>query len=116
MNADLFIGTLMHSRVCMHLTHWDTYGLGTHEALGEYYSGLDGLLDSFAEKYFGANGRVKISVPSAQIQNPNTHLKSIADLIESERKNYSSDLQNILDEMLGLVHQTMYKLSFKTVQ
>ena len=116
MEASKFIGQLMHSRVAMHLTHWDTFGLGTHEALGGYYSGLDSLLDEFTEKYFGSQGRKKIVVPMAQLEEPVPHLKAIAKMITEERKNYSSDLQNILDDMLGLVNHTLYKLSFKTVQ
>ena len=32
-------------------------------------------------------------------------------MIESERGNYSSDLQNIMDEMLGLVNETLYLLT-----
>lgn len=116
MEAGKFIATLMHSRVTMHLTHWNTFGLGTHEALGKYYSELDDLLDEFTEKYFGSQGRTKIVVPMAQVEDAVPHLKSIAKMITEERKNYTSDLQNVLDDMLGLVHHTLYRLSFKTVQ
>ena len=115
MESGKFIGQLMHSRVSMHLVHWNTQGITTHEALGEYYEKLDSLLDNFVESYFGAEGRKKVFVPMVVLESPVEHLKGIRKMVTEERKNYSSDLQNILDEILGLINHTLYKLSFTFV-
>lgn len=116
MESGKFIGELFHSAIAMKLVHWDTTGIGKHEALDEYYEGISSKLDKFVETYFGAQGRKRIAVPAAALEEPITHLKRIAKLIMDERENYTSDLQNMLDEMLALVHHTLYSLSFKTVQ
>lgn len=111
MEASKFIGELFRSRDAMHLEHLRTTSYAEHKALNEYYDGILGLTDSFTEKYFGSKGRVAITIPAAKAEDAMTHLKSMKALIEAERKNYSSDLQNIMDEMLGLVHETMYLLT-----
>jgi len=45
--------------------------------------------------------------------NATDHLKSMQKLIEAEAdsENYPCDLENILDEMLGLVNKTLYLLT-----
>lgn len=111
MTPSKFIGTLFQSRDMMHLTHLQTTSFAEHKALGAYYDSILDLTDSFTEKYFGANKRIDIVIPEAKKMDAVTHLKGLADIISSERDNYSSDLQNIMDEMLGLVHETLYLLT-----
>lgn len=111
MEASKFIGELFRSRDAMHLEHLRTTSYAEHKALNEYYDGILDLTDSFTEKYFGSKGRVAITIPASKAEGAMTHLKSMKTLIEAERNNYSSDLQNIMDEMLGLVNETMYLLT-----
>jgi len=111
MEASKFIGELFASRDKMHLEHLRTTSYAEHKALNDYYDGILGLADSFTEKYFGQNGRVAITIPATKAEDAMSHMKTMKKLIEAERKNYSSDLQNIMDEMLGLVHETMYLLT-----
>ncbi len=106
-----FIGTLFQSRDMMHIAHLQTTSFAEHKALGMYYDKILDLTDSFTEKYFGANGRVELIIPEAKNQDATSHMKSMQAIIEAERDNYSSDLQNIMDEMLGLVHETLYLLT-----
>jgi len=106
-----FIGTLFQSRDVMHIAHLQTTSFAEHKALGMYYDKILDLTDSFTEKYFGANGRVELIIPEAKNQDAVSHMKAMQAIIEAERDNYSSDLQNIMDEMLGLVHEVLYLLT-----
>ena len=71
------------------------------------------MTDSFTEKYFGRNKRIPITIPESKATDAMSHLKSMQKLIESEADsdNYPCDLENILDEMLGLVNKTLYLLT-----
>ena len=106
-----FIGTLFQSRDIMHIAHLQTTSFAEHKALGMYYDKILDLTDSFTEKYFGRNGRIEIIIPEAKNQDAVSHMKGMQAIIEAERDNYSSDLQNIMDEMLGLVNEVLYLLT-----
>lgn len=106
-----FIGLLFQSRDAMHIAHLQTTSFAEHKALGKYYDGILDLTDSFTEKFFGRSGRVELVIPEAKNQDAATHLKELRAVMEAERDNYSSDLQNILDEMIGLVNETLYLLT-----
>lgn len=106
-----FIGTLFQSRDSMHIAHLQTTSYAEHKALGMYYDKILDLTDSFTEKYFGRMGRVEIIIPEAKNQDAASHLKGLQVIIEAERENYPSDLQNIMDEMLGLVNEVLYLLT-----
>lgn len=111
MTSGKFIGLLLQSRDAMHLAHWQTTKYSEHKTLNEYYDGILALTDSFVEKLFGQKGRFPIELPMTKIEPPITHLKKMQKTIMEERENYSSDLQNIMDEMLGLVNETLYLLT-----
>ena len=111
MTPSIFIGTLLQSRDAMHLAHWKSESLSEHKALNEYYDGILELTDSFVEKYFGRNGRIAIVAPEANAEKPTTHLKRLRSIIEEERVSYPSDLQNIMDEMIGLINESLYLLT-----
>lgn len=111
METGKFIGLLFQSRDMMHLQHLQTTSFAEHKALGHYYDGILDLADSFTEKYFGRNKRIPIVIPESKVANATDHLKSMQKLIDSERNNYPSELQNIMDEMLALVNKTLYLLT-----
>jgi DNA-binding ferritin-like protein len=111
MTSEKFIGALLQSRDAMHLRHWQTTSFAEHKALDEYYNGILDLTDSFVEKFFGRNGRVKISLPATEMEMPVDHLKKMQKMLEDEMDNYAPDLQNIIQDMLGLVNETLYLLT-----
>jgi len=111
MTPGKFIGTLFQSRDMMHLTHLDTTSFAEHKALNAYYDSILELTDSFTEKYFGRNKRVEIVIPESKKMSAVDHMKTMQKTIEAERESYPSDLQNIMDEMLGLVNETLYLLT-----
>jgi hypothetical protein len=111
MAPNKFLGILFQSRDMMHLTHLDTRSFAEHKALNAYYDGILELTDSFTEKLFGRSGRIDIVIPESKKEDAVSHLKGMQATIEAERDNYASDLQNIMDEMLGLVNETLYLLT-----
>lgn len=111
MAPNKLIGMLFQSRDIMHLAHLNTTSFAEHKALGAYYDGILDLTDNFSEVYFGRFKRQDIVIPEAKIEPAVEHLKKMQITIDAERENYPSELQNILDEMLGLINKTLYLLT-----
>lgn len=111
MTPGKFIGTLFQSRDMMHIAHLQTTSFAEHKALNGYYDGILELTDNFSEVYFGRNKRVEIVIPESKNMDSVSHLKELQAILDTERNNYSSELQNIVDEMLSLVNKTLYLLT-----
>jgi hypothetical protein len=111
MAPNKFIGELFKSRDAMHLAHLNTTSFAEHKALGAYYDEILDLTDKFSEVYFGRYKRLDIIIPESKVLSAVEHLKEMQMLLDGERNNYSSELQNIMDEMLGLVNKTLYLLT-----
>lgn len=111
MESGKFIGQLFQSRDMMHLAHLQTTSYAEHKALGAYYDGILDLTDKFTEVYFGRSKRCEIIIPESKNTNSVSHLKEMQKSLDSERANYTSELQNIIDEMLSLVNKTLYLLT-----
>lgn len=106
-----FIGALFHSRDVMHIQHLQTTSFAEHKALNGYYDNILDLTDKFTEVYFGRFKRVEIVIPEAKVASAAEHMKEMLALLEGERGNYTSELQNIIDEMIALVNKTSYLLT-----
>jgi hypothetical protein len=111
MTPSKFIGMLFHSRDMMHIAHLQTTSFAEHKALNGYYDNILDLTDNFIEAYFGQNKRVEIVIPEAKNMDAMSHMKEMMVMLNAERGNYSSELQNIIDEMLALVDKTAYLLT-----
>jgi DNA-binding ferritin-like protein len=111
--ASTFLGFVMQ----IHIFHWLTTSFSQHKALGELYDGIHDLADDFMETYMGKYGR-NIGTNAGSVVNYNT--SNINETISSfeayligltnEFPN-DSDLLNIRDEMLALVHKVQYLLT-----
>lgn len=111
MTPGKFIGTLFHSRDAMHIAHLQTTSFAEHKALNHYYDEILELTDKFTEAYFGYAKRVEIVIPEAKVMDSMTHMKEMRAILETERANYPSELQNIIDEMTALVDKLLYLLT-----
>lgn len=111
MTPGKFIGTLFQSRDAMHIAHLQTTSFAEHKALNAYYDGILDLTDTFAEAYFGRFKRVEIVIPESKVMDATSHLKELRSIIDTERTNYPSEIQNIMDEMLGLTDKILYLLT-----
>ena len=105
----VFIGQLRFSVEVAQLAHWE------HKAMEIYYSDLPGFIDTLVESYFGSIGRREpIKVPAAEYINPKAHLTQMRGYIESNRDAFvGSHFQNIIDEIMTLIDQTLYRLTLE---
>jgi hypothetical protein len=100
--------------------HWQTSSFAEHEAMGEFYEGFNDLMDKFIESYQGCYGRIMLGcdmeVKPYTLDAPITFLEDFKSYISSDARMLvisNSALTNILDEINGLVDQTIYRLTFK---
>jgi len=111
-----FISTLLHSGTVTHFMHLSTDSFATHMALGAYYPEIIELTDSFAEAYSGCYEKIK-NFPENfhNAKEPVGYMESIKEYVRKNRKAMpdETELQNIIDEIAGLIDSTLYKLTLK---
>lgn len=105
----------------LRLHHWGTKSYAAHIALGAAYTGIDALLDTFAETYMGTFGKDELKdVNEITLNGPHKTtamqvLSSFEEFLTKELPNEiggdQTALLNIKDEMLALVQQTKYLLT-----
>jgi hypothetical protein len=100
--------------------HWQTSSFAEHEALGEFYEDFNKLMDRFIESYQGCYGRIMMGcdmeVKPYTMDAPVTFLEVFKSYISGDARMLvmgNPALTNILDEINGLVDQTIYRLTFK---
>ena len=105
----------------LRIFHWQTDSYAQHKALGKAYENLDGLVDSFVEKFMGTFGRSKptttfvLELKPLSNSNVDLSIQSFIDYLKQMNNEIpnNTDLLNIRDEMLGEIHQLKYLLSLK---
>jgi hypothetical protein len=110
--------TLLGFVVQIHVFHWLTTSYAQHQALGGLYDGIHDLTDSFMEVYMGKYGRnVDNNAASMITYNAADSLETIKAFeaflvsLSSQVDESDTDLLNIRDEMLALIHKTQYLLT-----
>ena len=100
--------------------HWQTSSFAEHEAMGDFYDEFNGLMDKFIEAYQGCYGRImlgcELEVKPYTMDAPVAFLTSFKQYVSGDARMLvmgNSALSNILDEINGLVEQTLYRLTFK---
>ena len=111
-----FIGHLFLARDVAHSVHLNTRSYAKHMALAAFYDGIIDLADTFAEAYQGRHGLVG-SIPLLSTKKAGNIIEFLqASLEEIEKKRSfagdDSSLQNIIDEVVALYLQTLYKLRY----
>lgn len=115
--AGQLIGRCFAVRTNAHALHLRTSSYAQHMALNELYEGIIPLADSFAEAYQGDYGLVTVKIPNdvptdnglGIVNNLTTWIDNNRDAIGDEN---SRHIQNIIDEILGLLSSVRYKLRF----
>lgn len=112
-----FVSKLFEVRQIAHTAHLQTKSYAEHKALGSFYDDILGLADQFIETYQGQYGIVSgyESINTSKEGDIVKYLENFVDDVKNNRKNLNEDdthLQNILDEIIGLTFQTLYKLKF----
>lgn len=118
-NVNLFLGLQSQLRIC----HWQTKGLGRHQAFGGLYEALDPLIDTFLESAMGKYGRFVLDNETKNIELNNLSEIDTKSLIIKIREILAgmsesldpsdTDLLNIRDEMLAEVNKFAYLLTLE---
>lgn len=111
--ASEFIMRCFHARTNAHVLHLKTRSYAAHKALNEFYDGIVGLVDSFAETYIGEYGLIESYPPKYTPYDDGVKmLTELGAWIEDNRDEIcdSSFCQNLIDEVCALIYSTRYKL------
>ena len=116
--SDELCSYLFKTRDLIHFAHLKTTGPGSyaaHKALDEAYSYLLEFADELTEKLQGIECRIlnlSISASSSEIVDNVSHLQGCVQYLTEIKPNFTSDIVNIIEELIGDLNQTIYKLKF----
>jgi hypothetical protein len=114
-DAAEFVGVLLHSATATHFLHLQTASYASHKALGHYYENIVDLADKYAEAYQGHYGIIPLSdYPDGfKVQtNAAKYADGLLTFVKGIRGDLpkDTDLQNIIDEIVGEIASLSYKL------
>ncbi len=110
-----FFGKLFAIRDNAHMLHLASKSYSEHKALGSFYDDLTGFIDSLVEVYQGQYGLVNIEPSVSKEKTAMALLEKAADDFTSAHSLFDkkdTHLHNILDEVVALTYQTLYKVKF----
>jgi len=122
--ASKFFSKLFESREMAHVYHLSVKGdMGSHAAhlaLGAYYEGILEFIDELIETYQGQYELVEsfdmINTIDTKSKPPIQYFEELVMFIKSTRNTSLSaedtHLQNVIDEVVGLIYRTLYKLKY----
>lgn len=110
-----FVAVLFLARDLAHREHLRTKSYAHHMALGDFYTEVVELADSFAEAYQGRHGILDIPLldnefPGAIVESMEAQLAWLEKNRDAATGKEDRALQNIVDEIVGLYLSTLYKL------
>ena len=123
-DAGKFFSKLFESREMAHVYHLSVKGdMGSHAAhlaLGAYYEGILEFIDELIETYQGQYELVEdfdmIDTTDTKSKSPIDYFNELVMFIKSTRNTLLSKedthLQNVIDEVVGLIYRTLYKLKY----
>lgn len=107
---------LFHARTNAHVLHLGTTSYAKHKALNEFYDGITDFADSIAEMVQDEKLLVMPSVRYAPVDDPVKLVAGLRDWLRENRYDAVSpeetEVQNVIDEAIGLCRSTLYKLKF----
>lgn len=115
-NAGVFVSALLHSSTVAHFLHLNTKSYAEHKALGHFYEDILDVTDKWAEAYQGHFGLIPLDkyVDDFKVQkDAKAYLGGLLKFAQNARKELPDepDLQNIHDEIVGLIAATLYKVT-----
>ena len=115
-NAPTFFSTILQAGVIAHQLHLSTTSYADHKALEKLYEGIPDHADTLIESWQGRNQLIKTyPVPDElPADSSRDFVGGLADYISENRAavGEESQLQNIVDELAGLVDQTLHRLKY----
>lgn len=107
------ISKLLFSKNQAHVYHWQASFYSKHIALDSYYNDITPLLDKLVETYQGTNDIIKVYTNNEKYgygeESVIPYFEELLKYVQSNKMD-DSDLQNIIDEIVSLIKQTLYKL------
>ncbi len=122
--ASKFFSKLFESREMAHVYHLSVKGdmgsYAAHVALGTYYEGILEFIDDLIETYQGQYELIEsfdmINTIDTKSKPPIEYFEELVMFIKSTRNTSLSaedtHLQNVIDEVVGLIYKTLYKLKY----
>ena len=108
-------GKLFEARNFAHYAHLRTNSYAQHKALGSFYEDVIDLADKLYETYAGQYGQIKFDYDSAKESDVVKYFENLGKMMSdahSALDEKDTHLHNIIDEITGLIYQTIYKLKF----
>ncbi len=121
MSEKIYIEYFLNLLNQIKLFHWSVMKYSQHIALDKLYSALSDNIDKFIEIYIGKFNKQPISIfnisisISSDTSNINNYLELEIEKIKKIRiaLNKATELQNIIDEILGNINQCKYLLNLQ---
>lgn len=111
-----FALNLLHTVTNAHILHLRATSFAIHSAMGEFYSSLEDLSDSFIEAYQGRFEKIEDygSEYEAPDEDPIDFVLGFMEYLDFYRKQIVQDsyLQNIIDEITQETASTLNKLKY----
>lgn len=112
---------LFHARQQAHFWHLDTKSFSEHKCLQNFYEQLLELTDKFLEEYMGKGNRidfggVRMTFHAYNKDRMIEYFKKLHRYLNRAKKGIKpadGNLTNLIDEMLGLISQTLYLFTLK---
>jgi hypothetical protein len=124
MNLNSKVNFLLGLHAQLKINHWQTKVFAKHEAFGDTYDTLTGLIDSFVEVSMGKYGRLTLDDETNTIELINLSdmdsknmimvcIEALSEFSESLDSEKDTDLLNIRDEMMATLNQLNYLLTLE---
>lgn len=113
MKIEELFGTLQQSMVETWRSHLKTSKYSEHIALDEYYSEIVGKVDTLIENWMGTHEKVEdyVNLLTDEEYESIAYLEALRDIVVEGRELMdSSELESNVDDILGLIDRTLYKL------
>jgi len=121
MSEKIYIEYFLNLLNQIKLFHWSVMKYSQHIALDKLYTALSDNIDKFIEIYIGKFNKQPINIFNIEISisNDTNNINNFLELeIEKIKKirttlNKATELQNIIDEIMGNINQCKYLLNLQ---
>lgn len=113
MKIEELFGTLQQSMVETWRSHLKTSKYSEHIALDEYYNAIVDLVDALVENWMGTHDKVEdyVNLLTDEEYESIQYLEALREIVVEGRDLMdSSELESNVDDILGLIDRTLYKL------
>lgn len=115
--SDIMLNIFFHMTLNIKLYHWQTKSYARHKGSDALLDDLNDLIDKFVEVYLGKYDTLDFKDDYISVKNIsddmivevlNNYINYLRKDITKILKNSDTDLLNIRDEMLEVLHKTLY--------